>query len=332
MTANAARQRTFGTVPGKLPFAYRLYATGILVVPALASLYAVSDAAVHGVRALDVVLFAGFYVVSTLGITVGYHRLLAHGAFHATPALRSLLAIFGCLAGEGPPLYWVANHRRHHNFSDEPGDPHSPYWVGDQPARGVLGFWHAHAGWMISHEMTNTLRYCPDLVRDQGLARVARHYNLWLLLGLLAPGAIAGAVVPSVTSVVHGVLWGGLIRMFLLHHVTWSINSVTHLWGSRGFELADRSHNVAWLALPSMGESWHNNHHAFPSSAHFGLEWYQVDLGAWAIELFHRVGLASSVRRPTAEMIEKKRTNALLQGAVGSREQHRQKSRTVVSK
>jgi stearoyl-CoA desaturase (Delta-9 desaturase) len=306
MRVDALRQRTFGTVSGKLPLAYRSYAIGALVVPALAAVYSVSDALRHGVRILDLSLFAGFYFLSTLGITVGYHRLLAHGAFHATPTLRGLLVILGSAAGEGPPLYWVANHRRHHNFSDQPGDPHSPYWADDKPLHGLMGFWHAHAGWMTSHGMTNTLHYCPDLVRDQGLARVARHYKLWLLLGLLAPGLIAVAVEPSWGSFLLGVLWGGFTRMFVLHHVTWCINSVAHLWGSRDFDMDDKSRNVAWLGLLSLGESWHNNHHAFPSSAYFGLKWYQVDIGAWTIEFFRRVGLADRVRRPTAAMIEKK--------------------------
>jgi stearoyl-CoA desaturase (delta-9 desaturase) len=265
----------------------------------LAAVYAISDALRHGLRAVDVALFAVFYVLSTAGITVGYHRLLAHGAFQATPALRGLLVIAGCMAGEGPPLFWVANHRRHHRFSDAPGDPHSPYQAGDKPLHGLSGFWHAHAGWMISHDMTNTLRYCPDLMRDQGLVRVAKYYHVWLFIGLLAPGLIAGGLSPSVASVAHGVLWGGLTRMFVLHHVTWSINSVAHLWGSRDFDMTDHSRNVAWLAPLSLGESWHNNHHAFPSSAHFGLKWYQLDLGAWMIESFRRLGLASNVRRPT---------------------------------
>lgn len=308
MTTDATRQRTLGTVSGKLPLSYRLYATGMLVIPAFATVYAIGETLQHGLRGLDVGLFVVFYLVSTLGITVGYHRLLAHRAFEATPSLRSLLAILGCTAGEGPPLYWVANHRRHHAFSDKPGDPHSPHWSGHQPLHGLSGFFHAHVGWMLSHQMTNTLRYCPDLIRDRALARVTKRYSLWVALGLLAPGLIAFSVEPNLMSFIHGVLWGGFVRMFLLHHVTWSINSVTHLWGSRDFQMMDQSRNVAWLALLSFGESWHNNHHAFPSSAHFGLKWYEIDLGACAIELLRYFGFATNVRRPTTAMIEKKRT------------------------
>jgi stearoyl-CoA desaturase (Delta-9 desaturase) len=312
MTTEATR-RAFGTVTGRLPVRYRVIAVVMLALPALAVAAAIGDAVLHGVRALDVALFAGGYALTTLGITVGYHRLLAHGAFRASAGLRAVLVIFGCAAGEGPPLYWVANHRRHHHFSDRPGDPHSPYWKSHVALRGLAGFWHAHAGWMTTHEMTNTLRYCPDLVRERGLARVARHYNLWLVLGLFAPGLVAIAVEPTLASAARGILWGGLVRMFVLHHVTWSINSVAHLWGRRAFDVADHSRNVAWLALLSMGESWHNNHHAFPSSAHFGLTWYQVDLGAWVIWLCRRLGLADGVRRPTAAMIKKKRDAAASQ-------------------
>lgn len=307
MTTESLRRRAVGTVSGKMPVSYRLYAWATLVVPALATAFAIVTAIRVGVRALDLWLFFAAYVLSAIGITVGYHRLLAHGAFSATPALRSVLAILGCTAGEGPPLFWVANHRRHHQFSDELGDPHSPYWAVDRPLRGIAGFWHAHAGWMSSPEMTNTLRYCPDLLRDPGIAGISRNYRLWMVVGLVVPGIVAGAVEPTLMSVMQGMLWGSFARMFVLHHVTWSINSVAHLWGARDFTLPDNSRNVAWLAPLSLGESWHNNHHAFPSSAHFGLKWHQLDVGAVAIQLFRIAGLAHDVRRPTPAMIENKR-------------------------
>ncbi|MEZ4358931.1 MAG: acyl-CoA desaturase [Kofleriaceae bacterium] len=306
MTARAVT-RAFA---GRLPVASRAYAVAMLVVPAAATALALADALAHGLRALDVGLLGACYLLSTIGITVGYHRLLAHGAFQAKPALRDALVILGCTAGEGPPLYWVANHRRHHEFSDEPGDPHSPYWAGDEPLRGLRSFWHAHAGWMITHALTNTLRYCPDLLREPRVTRLARRYNLWLALGVVVPGLIAAAVEPSAASFARGALWGGLVRMFVLHHVTWSINSVAHLWGSRVFDVGDHSRNVAWLSVLSLGESWHNNHHAFPSSARFGLAWYQLDVGAWVISLLCWLGLAASARRPTAAMIEKRRGRA----------------------
>jgi stearoyl-CoA desaturase (Delta-9 desaturase) len=307
------RGRGAATLSRGLPVAHRAHALAMLIVPFAMTLIAIFDAARHGLRVLDVALCATFYAITALGISVGYHRMLSHGAFKAKPWARALLTIFGCMAGEGPPLYWAANHRRHHDFSDEGSDPHSPHIVEGQRLRGVRGFVHAHLGWTISHRLTNTLRYCPDLLRHAWLARVGRAYLLWLALGLLLPALIGGLATRSLDGAFRGLLWGGFVRMFLLYHATLAINSVCHMVGRRAFAVSDQSRNVAWLALPSFGESWHNNHHAFPFSAHFGLLPLQVDLGGWVIERLRALGVFYDVRRPSPATIQAK-----LQESLGS--------------
>jgi stearoyl-CoA desaturase (Delta-9 desaturase) len=307
------RGRGAATVSRAMPFEHRAHAIGMLAIPPLATAYALYDAFAHGVRALDLVLCIVAYAASAIGISVGYHRMLSHGAFKAHLIVRGTLIIFGCMAGEGPPLYWAANHRRHHDFSDKDSDPHSPHIRDGEPIRGLSAFVHAHAGWTITHRLTNTLRYCPDLLRDPLVSRLGARYFVWLIGGLLLPAAIGGFLTRSLDGAFHGLLWGGFVRMFLLYHVTLAINSIGHLFGGRDFDVPDHSRNVAWLALPSFGEGWHNNHHAFPSSAYFGLRPLQVDLGGWLITLLKRAGLAYDVRKPSAQAIELKLHRTLRQ-------------------
>ena len=246
----------------------------------------------------DLIVLAILYVLTGLGITVGFHRLFTHRSFTAPPAVRGTLAILGSAAIEGPIVSWVADHRKHHAFADEHGDPHSPHEHG-----GVLrGLLHAHVGWLFLHDQRGSHeRYARDLLDDPLIARINRLFFVWALGGLVAAFALGWLIGGSLTTALTGLLWGGAVRMLLLHHVTYSINSICHVFGRRAYDTTDKSGNVGWLAVLSFGESWHNNHHAFPTSAHHGLRRHQIDVSALVIRGLERVGLASDVKRPTAE-------------------------------
>ena len=248
------------------------------------------------------------------GITVGYHRLLTHRAFETTPAIRGFFMILGALTVQMSPLHWCAVHRKHHAHSDAPGDPHSPHFIGDEPAgdswRGVLrGLWHAHTGWLFTGHMvmTDHVRYVPDLVADPLAMFIHRTWELlWAPLSFVVPTLLGWAVTGDSAGAWTGFLWGGLARTFLLHHVTWSVNSICHLFGSRDFVSRDSSRNNLWCALVTSGEGWHNNHHAFPSSARLGLKRSQIDTGWWIIRGLEKLGLAWNVKVPTADQQAKK--------------------------
>jgi stearoyl-CoA desaturase (Delta-9 desaturase) len=245
----------------------------------------------------DVVVLAIMYVLSGLGITVGFHRLLTHRSFKTSPAVRAVLAALGSAAVEGPVIEWVANHRKHHRFSDEPGDPHSPYVDHAAGWRGALGgLFHAHVGWILGGEaMADRERYAKDLLADPVVSFVDRTFLLWVALGLAVPFALGVALTGTLVGGLAALLWGGAVRMFLLHHATFSINSLCHCFGRRSFQTGDQSRNLLWLSLPTLGEAWHNNHHAFPTSARHGLRWWQLDPSAWLIALLARVGLVWDV-------------------------------------
>lgn len=248
---------------------------------------------------LELWIFAVMYVLNIVGIGVGYHRLLTHRAFQTTKPIRIMLAILGSLAAQGPVLFWTALHRRHHAVSDRPGDPHSPHLHGEGIVNSLLGFWHAHTGWLFVHQVNDWSLYVPDLIKDRTLFRINRLYFLWVSLGVLIPGAVDGLISHSWAGVAKGILWGGLARISATHHTTWSVNSICHIVGSRPFKTKDFSANNFWLALPSFGESWHNNHHAFPTSAFHGLRWWQIDLSAYVIKLLKVLGLAWDVKVPS---------------------------------
>jgi stearoyl-CoA desaturase (delta-9 desaturase) len=254
-------------------------------------------------RPSDLLVFAIVYVLTGLGVTVGFHRLLTHRSFKAGPLVRGTLAALGSAAIEGPAISWVADHRKHHAFSDRPGDPHSPHvdhgvgWSG--ALRGLL---HAHVGWLFRHDQRGARsRYAPDLLRDPVIRFVDRSFAVWAVGGLAAAFGLGVAIGGSVEAGLTALLWGGAVRLFVLHHVTYSINSICHTFGRRGFRTRDESRNVFWLALPSFGESWHNNHHAFPTSACHGLGRWQLDPSALVIRGLERCGLAWDVVRVSPE-------------------------------
>ncbi len=256
------------------------------------------------VDAIDLAILAGTYVVLGLGVTVGYHRLLTHGSFQTHRSIRYALATLGSMALQGSVLDWVADHRKHHAHTDQEGDPHSPH-VGH--GSGLSGLWHAHVGWLFGHQgQADWKRYARELYEDPGMRRIHRLFLPLTALSLLLPAALGGLLHGDLEGVVRGFVWGGLVRAFLLHHVTWSINSICHFFGRRRFAVDDHSTNVAWLAIPSMGESWHHNHHAFPRSAVHGLRWWEVDPTAWVIRAMRATKLAWNVVEITPERQEAK--------------------------
>jgi stearoyl-CoA desaturase (Delta-9 desaturase) len=271
-----------------------------VVVPFLGVIAAIVLLWQRWVDATDLALLAGFYLLTAVGVTVGFHRLLTHRAFQTHPAIERVFAILGSLSVQGSVLDWVADHRKHHAHTDVEGDPHSPH-VGH--GSGIAGLWHAHAGWLTRTQgQANWKRYAPDLYEDPKMRRIGRRFPMLAGLSLLLPTA-AGYVLDGFTlqGAIRGYIWGGLVRIFLVHHVTWSVNSVCHFFGRRRFDVEDRSTNVAWLALLSLGESWHHNHHTFPRSAQHGLRWWEIDPSALIITGLERVGLAWNVVRIAPE-------------------------------
>jgi len=275
----------------------------VVVVPFLGFLAAVSLLWRDSVGWTNLAILAIGYGLTGLGVTVGFHRLLTHRAFKTRPAIRYLFAVLGSLAIEGPVITWVADHRKHHQFSDREGDPHSPHVGHGSGAIAVVrGLVHAHVGWMFSSAgRAYQRRYAPDLLDDRGLRIISRLFPLHVVASFLVPFAIGYALTGRVVGGLTALLWGGLVRIFLLHHVTFSINSICHFWGKRRFRVADQSGNVSWLALLSFGEAWHHNHHAFPTSAFHGLKRWEIDPSGLVIAALEQVGLAWDVTRITRD-------------------------------
>jgi stearoyl-CoA desaturase (Delta-9 desaturase) len=282
-----------------------------VAVPTLAIAGAVPLAWGWGLGWHDIVIAAVFYAISGHGITVGFHRYFTHGAFKATKPLRITLAIAGSLAIQGPVLRWVADHRRHHQYSDQEGDPHSPWRYGNNVRSLIKGLWHAHIGWFFDSEQTNQKRFIPDLLADRSIVRVSKAFPGLAAISFFAPPLIgylwSGLAWQGAAT---AFFWASLVRIGLLHHVTWSINSICHTMGNKPFKARDRSGNVWWLAIPAMGESWHNLHHADPTAARHGVLRGQLDSSARIIWAFEKLHLASDVRWPSPERISQKLATA----------------------
>jgi stearoyl-CoA desaturase (Delta-9 desaturase) len=290
---------------------------GAVLLPFVAFLAAVTIFWGDGVGFADLGVMVALYLLTGLGITIGYHRLFTHNAFSAKPPVRYALAIFGSMAVQGPLSDWVADHRKHHAHTDEDGDPHSPH-VGE--GSGLSGLWHAHIGWLYRTQgQAATRRYAPEIMEDRGLRLISRQFGALVLLSLLIPFAAGYLIHGTLTGALLTLLWAGLVRIFLLHHVTWSINSVCHFFGRRRFDVDDHSTNVFWLALPSLGESWHHNHHAFPRAAVQGLRRWELDPSGLAITALERVGLVSDVVRITPERQREREQSAPAARAVAGR-------------
>ncbi|MEV4537423.1 acyl-CoA desaturase [Asanoa sp. NPDC049518] len=320
ITATTPDQTKTSTGPkplteGKQPIGVLVALWFFVVLPFLAVLAAIPVAAVGGwLSWTDAAIALVLYVVSGLGITVGFHRYFTHGSFKAKRWLRVTLAVAGSFAIEGNVIQWVADHRRHHAFSDQEGDPHSPWRFGGGVWGLTKGLFFAHVGWLFSRELGNRARFAPDLMADKAIARVDRLFPLLVVISTLSPALVGGLVTMSWTGALTAFFWAGLVRIAVLHHVTWSINSVCHVYGERPFEVrqGDKASNFWPLAILSFGESWHNLHHADPTSARHGVLKGQIDISARTIWLFEKVGAAYDVRWPKPERIAAKlvKTNA----------------------
>jgi stearoyl-CoA desaturase (delta-9 desaturase) len=296
---------------GKQPAAILIGLWAFVVLPFVALLAAVPFAWGGWLGWTDVAIFVPLYLVAGLGITVGFHRYLTHSSFKATRWLRVTLAVAGSLAIQGSPTQWVADHRRHHQYSDLEGDPHSPWRFGESFWGLTKGLFHAHVGWLFARELSNRARFAPDLMADKDIQRVDRMFPLLVLLSILSPAVVGGLVTMSWQGALTALFWAGFVRIGLLHHVTWAINSVCHVYGERPFEMreGDKASNFWPLAILSFGESWHNLHHSDPTSARHGVLRGQIDSSARLIWIFEKFGWATNVRWPRPERIQAKLVN-----------------------
>jgi len=291
---------------------------GVFVfVPMLALLAAIPFAWGWGLNWHDIVIAAVFYWVSGLGITVGYHRYFTHSSFKAKTPLRVALAIAGSLAMEGPVITWVADHRRHHKYSDKEGDPHSPWKYGDDAKALAKGLVWAHIMWLFDPNQTSQEKFAPDLIADRNIHRVNAWFPALVAFTFLAPALAGGLWSMSFHGAIEAFFWASLVRITLLHHVTWSTNSICHTWGNTDWQSRDRSVNVSWLAIASFGESWHNLHHADPTCARHGALKGQIDQSARVIQWFERLGWAYDVRWPTEARLKSKRATDMTRSLSG---------------
>jgi stearoyl-CoA desaturase (Delta-9 desaturase) len=279
----------------------KTYAALTAAIPTIATAYALVLAVQDGVSLLNVSLGLSFYLITLVGITVGFHRLLAHHAFKAARWIKIVLAVFATWSAQGPVLHWVSNHRRHHMLSDQNGDPHSPNLFGPGTRGGLRGLFHAHIGSMFADEVTNYVRFAPDLLRDRDLRWINQHYWPLVASGLAFPTAIGGLATLSFEGAWTALLWGGFVRMFAVHHAIWSITSIAHSFGAKMYRSDDESRNSYLLALLTGGEGWHNTHHAFPKAAIFTMSCWHVDIGGIVIWSLEKLGLAHDVHRVTVD-------------------------------
>jgi stearoyl-CoA desaturase (Delta-9 desaturase) len=266
---------------------YKAVVLAVVIGPLIATIYAITQLWQRAVNWSDIVLLLVMYVLVALGVTIGFHRMLTHRSFQPHPVVKFIFLVLGSMALEGPAIEWAATHTKHHAQADREGDPHSP----------VEGFFHAHLGWLFKDSMADPNVYCRHLLKDPIVMFVSRTFLVWVALSLIVPFAIGGW---------QGLLWAGLVRIFLAHHVTWSVNSVCHTFGKREFETNDQSRNEWVVGLLAMGEGWHNNHHAFPRSAFHGLHWWQFDLSGYIIWTLERIGLVRDVYRISPELLARR--------------------------
>ncbi|MCG6158169.1 acyl-CoA desaturase [Rubinisphaera margarita] len=285
----------------------RLITLTAILVPFAGVILAATSAWGAGFQWVELGLLLGMYVVTVLGITIGFHRLFVHRSFETHRWMKVLWVILGSMAVQGSLFHWAARHRRHHQHADTPEDPHSPQYGGDGMGGFCKGFWHAHIGWLFAPNPPRLERYIKDLTSSRTLQVTSNLFFLWVLIGLLIPALIGGALNQSWSGFWAGFLWGGLVRIFLVHHVTWSVNSACHLWGRQTFKSDDESRNNFLFGMLALGEGWHNTHHAFPTSARHGLRWWEFDASYCVIRTMELVGFAWNVQIPSREMQMKKR-------------------------
>jgi len=279
----------------------------IVIIGVFAPLLGVGAAAVLAGRYgyfgwTDFILFFGMYILGMIGITVGFHRLFTHRSFEATKPVQFVLGVLGSMSFQGRLLEWVGRHRIHHQHSDQKGDPHSPHVPHGPGFWGrIRGFLHAHVGWALAPDHPGLEKYAPDLLKSRMICMVSSMFLFWAVLGLLIPAGL-GYAINGWMGALTGFLWGGLVRVFLAHHATWSVNSICHLWGRRRYATSDKSRNNLLVGVLALGEGWHNNHHAFPTSTRFGHRWWELDLGYYVIRLLAMLGLAWKLKKPPVPM------------------------------
>ena len=289
-----------------LPLWHRVINLLVILLPLVGLVAAIAYAWGWGVGWVEVALLMGMYVLTGLGVTVGFHRFFAHKSFDTGPIVKATLGVLGSMSVQGSIISWSASHRCHHQHSDSEDDPHSPHTHGEGLINMARGFYRAHMGWLFEKPPALD-RYVPDLTRDRMVRVISRLFPLWVILSLIIPAVLGGLITLSWWGAFLGFIWGGLVRVALVHHITWSINSVCHIWGTRPFQSHDHSRNNALFGVLGFGEGWHNNHHAFPASARHGLRWWEVDASFLVIWLLSKIGLAWNVRTPAPERILAKR-------------------------
>ena len=297
-----------GTTKGLLRVVKALLTTFVLLVPVAAVVLVVSQTIEYAFYWPNLVLALAFYLVFAHGVTVGLHRLFTHKSFEANRPLKISLAVIGSMAVEGSVIGWVADHRRHHRYVEQDGDPHSPAGPASQRFGRLRGFWHAHMGWFYAGSVTSREKFAPDLLADRDLVIVDRLFLPLSVLSFAIPFGIGYAITGEFSGGLAAFIWAGVLRVAAFHHVSWCINSVCHVVGKRPFRTTDESTNVAPLAVLSMGEAWHNAHHAFPTLARHGVDGGQVDSSAWIIRIFERLGWATRVRWPEPALLATRRT------------------------
>jgi stearoyl-CoA desaturase (delta-9 desaturase) len=292
-------------VAGRRGLAPHLSVYVFIAVPLLALIAAIPIAWGWGLHWWDATLAVGWYAFTILGVTVGFHRYFTHRAFRAKRWMRVALAVAGSMAVQGPIMHWVADHRRHHAFSDREGDPHSPWAFGTSPAALARGFWHAHLGWILDRDLTNRERFAPDLMADRDIRIVHRLFGPLTALTLALPALTGWLITGTTWGAATAFFWAGVVRIAFAHHVTWSVNSICHMVGQRPFHSRDKAANFWPLAILSMGESWHNLHHADPTCARHGVRPGQIDISARLIRIFEKLGWVSEVKWPTTRRLKR---------------------------
>jgi len=275
----------------------------VVLLPTVAFAYGMYLVWENRVTTLDLILLGIMFVLTLVGIEGGYHRLISHRAFKTHPLVRNLFVIFGSMASQGPVIFWASTHRQHHAYTDEAGDPHSPVVGGKGFFGRISAFTYGHCRWLFANENSDWARFAADLIKDKSLFRLNQAYFTWVLLGLIIPAIIGGIATLTWEGAFGGLLWGGLIRIFLVHHTVWSVNSLCHLFGSQPFAVGGNSKNNLLLALPSLGGAWHNNHHAFPRTASNSFKWWQIDIIGLIIVGLSRIDLAWDLYIPSRQSI-----------------------------
>jgi stearoyl-CoA desaturase (Delta-9 desaturase) len=294
-------------VDRKISLKLRLINLGAVIVPFAGLIAAIILLWGVALEWSILLVFGVMYILTGLGVTVGFHRYFTHKSFNTPRPMQFILGVLGSMAVQGPLLEWVATHRQHHQHSDDDHDPHSPHGHGESLMGVLRGMWHAHMGWLFHPQSRDLGRYVIDLKRDPQVRFVSRMFPYWVMLGLVIPAGLGLALTGTWIGALLGLIWGGLVRIFLVHHITWSVNSVCHIWGGRPFRTHDESRDNPIVGVLALGEGWHNGHHAFPTSARHGLEWWKIDISYIVIRAMGLVGLASDIRVPTADRVAAKR-------------------------